>query len=143
MLRFNVSVHARPRSLHLGPIVDNRGLRLQTLAVSPMALGEPMGVSFEAVQSHLNDLPRMYFEPDGSFVWVGEAGDLKSWQVDGIVYDRNGSLHSVEMKGQCPEQAFDMLLTAFGWPETDFIFQLADEALFIDEGEFRRFTKIR
>ncbi len=140
MLRFNVSVHARPRSLHLGPIIDVRGLRLQTLSVSPVALGEPMGMSFEASQSHLNNLPRMYFEPDGSFVWVGDTDDRSPWQVDGVVYDRNGSLHSVEMRGHCPEQTFDTLLTAFGWPGTDLIFQLADEALFVDEGEFRRFA---
>lgn len=129
--------------MQLGPIVAIRGLRLQTLSVSPAALGEPMGASFEAAQSHLNELPRMFFEPDGSFVWVGEVGDLKPWQVDGVVYDRNASLHVVEMKGSCSETAFDTLLSAFGWPGTDLIFQLTDEGVFIDEGEFRRFAVVR
>ncbi|WP_147274289.1 hypothetical protein [Bremerella cremea] len=101
-----------------------------------------MGASFEAAQSYLNKLPRMYFEPDGSFVWVGETGDVAPWQVDGVAYDRNGRLHSVEMRGQCPERNFDTLLSGFGWPGTDLIFQLADEALFVDEGEFRRFVTI-
>lgn len=142
MLRFHVAVHARPRSLQLGPIVDVRGLRLQTLSVSPMSLGEPMGTSFESAQAYLNDLPRMYFEPDGSFVWVGETGDVTPWQVDGMVYDRNNRLLSVEMRGQCSERNFDTLLSGFGWPGTDLIFQLADEALFVDEGEFRRLTTI-
>lgn len=99
-----------------------------------------MGKSFEAAQKHLNQLPRMLFEPDGSFVWSGLHGNNQAWQVDGVVYDRNGFVHCVEANGLCPEQTFDELLSAIGWPGTDLIFQLSEEAIFIDEGEFRRFA---
>ena len=126
--------------MQLGPIVNSRGLSLQTLAISPTCLGEPMGRSFEATQQHLDRIPRMLFEPDGSFVWTGSHDDDQAWQVDGVVYDRNGFVRCVEIKGLCPEQTFDLLLSAIGWPGTDLIFQLADEAVFIDEGEFRRFA---
>lgn len=140
MYRFNVSVHARPRSLQLGPLVKARGLRLQTLSISPIVLGEPMGCSFESAQTRLNNLPRMLFEPDGSFVWVHENEAAAGWQLDGVLYDRNGRLHSAEINGNCTEEAFDTLLSAMGWPGTDLVFQLSDEAVFVDEGEFRRFA---
>ena len=122
--------------MQLGPLIRARGLRLQTLAVSPVNLGEPMANSFEFAQHRLNRLPRMLFEPDGSFVWVGE----NEWQVDGVLYDRNGKLHSAELKGSCSEDAFDTLLSAMGWPGTDLIFQLVQKSVFVDEGEFRRFA---
>ncbi|GAA4433898.1 hypothetical protein [Bremerella cremea] len=109
---------------------------MQTLAISPITLGEPMAASFEAAQDRLVDLPRMLFEPDGSFVWTSEDG----WQVDGVLFDRNGRLHSAELKGACSEDALDTLLTAMGWPGTDMVFQLSDQGVFIDEGEFRRFA---
>ncbi|MHC2069613.1 hypothetical protein ACYFX5_19240 [Bremerella sp. T1] len=143
MYWFHVSVHARPRSLQLGPLVPIRGLRLQTLAISPVVLGEPMGCSFETAQAKLNNLPRMLFEPDGSFVWVNDADGESPWQVDGVLYDRNGRLHSAEIKGSCSEEALDTLLCAMGWPGTDVIFQLSNEAVFVDEGEFRRMAACR
>jgi len=99
-----------------------------------------MGCSFESAQTRLNSLPRMLFEPDGSFVWVQENDGGTTWQLDGVLFDRNGRLHSAEIKGSCSEEAFDMLLSAMGWPGTDLVFQLSNEAVFIDEGEFRRFA---
>ncbi|MEW4563333.1 hypothetical protein AB1K70_12455 [Bremerella sp. JC770] len=119
--------------------MNARGLRLQTLTISPVVLGEPMGCSFESAQTRLNNLPRMLFEPDGSFVWAQEEND-DTWQLDGVLYDRNGRLHSAEIKGNCSEEAFDTLLSAMGWPGTDLVFQLSNEAIFVDEGEFRRFA---
>ncbi len=143
MYWFHVSVHAKPRSLQLGPLVPLRGVNLQTLAVSPTALSEPMGCSFEQAQHQLNLLPRMLFEPDGSFVWVSCDNETDRWQLDGMLYDRQGKLHSAEIKGNCSCEALDTLLCALGWPCTDLIFQLTREAIFLDEGEFRRIAAIR
>lgn len=128
--------------MQLGPIVPLRGLKLQTLAIAPPALNEPLGCSFEDAQCRLNMLERMLFEPDGSFVWVSDEVDGEAWQLDGMLFDRNGRLHSAEVKGNCPETSLDILLSALGWPETDLVFQLTREAIFLDEGEFRRLAAL-
>lgn len=96
-----------------------------------------MRVSFEQAADRLQQLPRLFFEPDGSFVWVGQDGDRR-WQVDGQLTDRDGHLLYAELRGSCPAQAFDQLLAALGWPTTPLVFQLTRDAIFLDEGEFRR-----
>lgn len=92
--------------------------------------------TFEQVADALSMLPRMFVEPDGSFVWVsaGEPG----WQLDGMLYDGAGSLWYVELKGRCPEADFDRLLAALGWPQRSLCFQLVREAVRLDEQAFRR-----
>ena len=79
----------------------------------------------------------MYCEPDGSFVWTSPQR-ARAWQVDGNLYDRDGRLLFVDLKGTCPSDQFDRLLTALGWPQTKVMFQLTREALLLDEAEFRR-----
>ena len=99
-----------------------------------------MDISFEAARTMLSQLPRMFCEADGSFVWVSPQG-APAWQVDGNLYDRNERLLFVDLKGTCPADEFDRLLTALGWPETRLMFQLTREALFLDEAEFRRYAE--
>jgi hypothetical protein len=99
----------------------------------------PMPVSFEQAADRLQELPRMFFEPDGSFVWVGDEQGQR-WQVDGQLTDRDGRLLFVELKGDCPANQFDQLLAAFGWPATPLIFQLTRHAVFVDEADFRYFA---
>lgn len=94
--------------------------------------------TFEEVVDSLASLPRMYVEPDGAFVWVGSAGP--AWQLDGSLYDGAERLWYVELKGRCPQDEFNRLLTALGWPETPVAFQLVREALLLDEDEFRRYA---
>jgi hypothetical protein len=89
-------------------------------------------VSFEAAAESLEKLDRLFIEPDGSFVWAGEG-----WQVDGSLYDRDGRLQYVELKGALPVEAFDRLLAALGWPATPVVFQLVREGKTVDEAEFR------
>ncbi len=50
------------------------------------------------VQAQLADLPRMFIEPDGSFVWVGQD-EAENWQLDGVIYDRHDRVIHV----QCPD----------------------------------------
>lgn len=94
------------------------------------------GRTFEEVAEDLAALPRMFVEPDGSFVWVG--GSESEWQLDGMLYDGPGRLWYLELKGRCPETEFNLLLLALGWPETPVAFQLVREALWLDEPAFRR-----
>lgn len=93
------------------------------------------GRTFEQVADELGLLPRMFIEPDGSFVWVsaGEPG----WQLDGVLNDGAGQLWYVELKGRCPKTQFNRLLSALGWPQTPLCFQLVREAVWLDEPAFR------
>jgi hypothetical protein len=99
-----------------------------------------MQVSFEQAADRLQQLSRLFFEPDGSFVWVGQDGDRR-WQVDGQLTDRDGRLLYAELRGTCPSQAFDRLLAALGWPKTPLVFQLTRDGTFLDEAQFRRFAE--
>lgn len=65
----------------------------------------PLSVSFDTACERLSPLERMFLEPDGSFVWTGEA-DGQCWQVDGNLIDQGPSLAYVELQGYCPEDRF-------------------------------------
>jgi hypothetical protein len=141
MYRFHVCLHARPREAPPGATLEIEGRSIATLTVSPALLGEPFATSFEDAAAALSALSRMFFEPDGSFVWVS-SGDA-AWQVEGCLFDREGRLQYVELKGSCPEAAFDELLRSFGWPATPLVFQLVRQAAFLDESEFRKLAASR
>jgi hypothetical protein len=116
---FHINIHAEPRA-------DS--------GASPTLFP----YTFEEVSVALAALPRMFVEPDGSFVWV--ASGEPAWQLDGVLYDGAGRLWYVELKGRCPQEAFDRLLSALGWPATPVVFQLVREAISLDEGEFRGYA---
>ena len=142
MYRFYVTLHARPASAAPGPAIELADRRLQSLAIAPAELASTtFATSFEEARSQLDALPRMYTEPDGSFVWVSPHGD-PAWQVDGNLYDRDGRLLFVDLKGTCPGDCFDRLLAALA-PGTATIFQLTREAVFLDEAEFRKHAEQR
>lgn len=132
-------MHARSPEVAAGPRIEVGGVELDTLAVPPEALAAAFGLSFEEAAERLAQLPRMYVEPDGSFVWVSSKDELR-WQVDGQLFDRNGRLLMVDLKGSCTEAWFKELLGAFGWPATDVMFELTREAVFVGEREFRRYA---
>lgn len=137
MYSFHVTVHARPPEVHAGPVIPLAGKQVPTLDIDPASLRVPCACSFEDAAAALSALPRMYCEPDGSFVWVSEQGE-PSWQIDGNLYDRDQRLLFVDLKGNCPAHRFDELLRTLGWPETPLVFQFVREAVFVDEAEFRR-----
>ncbi len=139
MLRFHVSVHALPPRVAPGPEIAIDGGEYPTLGIEPAMLATPMSVSFEQAAEALQLLPRMYLEPDGSFVWVSPSGE-EPWQVDGNLLDRDGALMLLDLKGTCPPKEFDQLLRSVGWPETPLMFQLMRQAVFLDEPNFRRFA---
>lgn len=56
--------------------------------------GGPLTSRFDEIAESLTQLPRLYFEPDGSLVWVGP-----DWQIDGMLYDRDGVLQYADLKG--------------------------------------------
>lgn len=135
---FAVTLHARPTSARVGPSFAMRGLDVPTLEIAPHDfLGFER--TFEEVGLALERLPRMFFEPDGSFVWVSSE-EADPWQLDGVLYDRDGRVVHVDLKGSCPAEALDRLLATLGCPTGEVVFQLSREALFLDEATFRRFA---
>jgi hypothetical protein len=142
MLSFHISIHARPPEVAKRSDVKlDRGV-FHSLAVQQAALATPFQISFEEAGAALAKLDRMFFEPDGSFVWTSPHGQT-AWQVDGNLFDRSGRLLFVDLKGSCPSEQFDQLLSALGWPTTPLMFQLVREAVFLDEAEFRCFAASR
>ncbi len=137
MYRFEIHVQARPDSVVIGGARDLDGRVCKVLPAGALRSPIPMPVSFEEVADRLQRLPRLFFEPDGSFVWVGHRGESR-WQVDGLLSDRDGRVLYAELKGHCPPEAFDQLLRAMGWPATRLVFQFIRHGVFVDEGEFRR-----
>ena len=106
---------------------------VHVLAREPTASAMP---SFDVALAALTLLPRLFIEPDGSFVWAGdELG--QPWQVDGNLIDRGDCLASVELKGRCPEEQFNDLLAACGWPALPLAFQMPRRGVTLDEAAFR------
>jgi len=62
--------------------------------------GQRLPQSFEGLVAALSDLPGMVFELDGSFVWVDHQSHPPR-QMDAMVYDRDGRLEYVDVKGDC------------------------------------------
>ncbi len=102
----------------------------------------PYRCTWEKAATALERLPRMIFEPDGSFVVSGGTGSDR-WQVDGHLFDFDGRLHRVELHGNCPSEALDALLRCIGWPEVSLEFEMVREGVVLDEAEFRRAVSLR
>lgn len=142
MYSLQVVIHVRPQGLEFGPSLRLSGRQVTTLKVLSTQLSLPFLVSFETACERLEKLPRMFCEPDGSFVWVANEV-ARNWQLDGNLVDGPAGLMYVELAGKCPPSAFDQLLSCLGWPETPLVFQLVREAVFLDEVEMRRLGEAR
>jgi hypothetical protein len=70
-----------------------------------------MSSRFDDVAERLGEVPRLYFEPDGSLVWVGD-----DWQIDGMLYDREGLLQYADLKGQAPWGRWRQLVERITYP---------------------------
>jgi hypothetical protein len=93
--------------------------------------------TWEEAAAALEQLPRMIFEPDGSFVVSGDVAAGR-WQVDGHLFDFAGRLHRYELHGECPATAFDELLRCVGWPDQALLFEMVHEGVTFSESEFRK-----
>ncbi|MEI6037944.1 MAG: hypothetical protein WCQ91_08480 [Planctomycetota bacterium] len=113
-----------------------------TLSVPRDELSLSMAIDFDEAFARLGRLERMYAEPDGSFVWTSGREGL-SWQVDGNAFEKAGRVLLVDLKGSCPPQEFDRLLSCFGWPHETLMMQLVRPALFLEEAIFRQHALAR
>jgi hypothetical protein len=114
--RENAFIHGEQR-LHEHTFLSYR-LRTET---------DQFPFSFETLAEKLSNMPNLYFEMDGSFVWRPskkatssdttsgtESTGLRSrrvLQIDGMVYDRNGAIEYIEMKGDFDHHLWDELLS--------------------------------
>ena len=143
---FHVNLFAVPSCTQTTMPLALRGRSLTQLTSStglPLTYDVPLEVTWEAAAQRLEDLGRMIFEPDGSFVWSGvETGDR--WQVDGHLFEFQFAgeplLHRVELHGHCPADQFDQLLVCVGWPKTTLVFELVLDGVALDEANFRRWA---
>lgn len=111
---------------------------LKSFFIQIQASADPnsnLAVTFEDVVSQLEPLPRMFIEWDGSFVWRGEALDdataaTVTWQLDGMVYDHLGAVRYVELKGNCPIEPWETLLSILGWPQQELTIHHVNEGRF-------------
>lgn len=139
---FEATLHPRPPEAAMGDrFADGRG-EWPTLTVPRESLGSPLAAGFDEALDRLGGLPRLYTEPDGSFVWTSSAGERR-WQVDGNLFERGGRVLLVDLKGGCPAADFDRLLSAFGWPAEPLMFELVRSGVFLDEETFRRHAAAR
>ncbi|TWU29294.1 hypothetical protein [Bythopirellula polymerisocia] len=99
--------------------------------------GDPFTCTWEECAAALEGLPRMIFEPDGSWIWSGGVGNER-WQIDGHLFDFAGVLHRVELHGACPTEEFDRLLACFDWPNLELNYEMVREGVQLTETEFRQ-----
>jgi len=143
--------HSRSRSSKLGDNPGETPIRLAGRAVvlsrfDSMRLCQPFLATFEEVTERLQDQPGLYLEPDGSFVWVGQSGDVPgcdrseagrcAWQLDGQFHEAAGRVLHVELKGNCPASSFESLLDALGATDQPVLAQLVREARYVDAREW-------
>jgi len=73
--------------------------------------GQRLSTSFESFVDILSQWHGMYIELDGSFVWA-LAFDGRRYQLDGMVYDRDGAIEYLELKGELVPEMWNRLMTA-------------------------------
>lgn len=91
--------------------------------------------AFDALLEAYRLLPRMFIEPDGSFVWRAED-DSGIWQVDGNLIDQGDSLAYVELKGSCLRERLEELLGPLGWPDAKLTFSLPRRGVSLSKSDF-------
>ena len=138
MRPFHVTIHACPERLLVAQhrLID--GNDVEVLLVDPSELCLPFRVSFDAVAERLTTLPRVFFEPDGSFVWVSSKG-RGDWQLDGLLTDGRENLMTIELKGIAGWDVLQPLLETIDWPNHDVLFQDMQRGVFFSSASFRDF----
>lgn len=139
---FEAVLHRCPNDAPAGGRHTDEWGEWPILAVPREALSQPLAIGFDEAVERLARLPRMFVEPDGSFVWTSPAAD-HPWQVDGNLFERSGRVLLVDLKGSCPAAEFDRLLGAFGWPEEPVMLGLVRAAVFLDPVTFCRHAVAR
>lgn len=92
-----------------------KNLRLRLYGRLPGAApqaGVPLNVSWEAAFERLSLLPRLYAEPDGSFLWSGQDESQGDWQLEGTLFDDGQVVRRIELVGNCSRDNWERFLQA-------------------------------
>jgi hypothetical protein len=135
---FHIHVHATRPQNELIRVLSSVGDRELPVLVDFSADG-PFLSSFEDTADRLVQLPSLYFEPDGSFVW--NRSDTNAEQpvkehLEGVLYDRNGRVQYCELKGDCSLDALTQFLAALKGETAATVIQLVSEGVFVEEQVF-------
>ncbi len=132
---FDIYIHAAPDDIPAtsDATQEINGVITPVLHLQPAQLTTPLGMTFEEALTHLDTQPRMFIEPDGSFVQRGEG-----WQIDGVLHDSPAGLTAIECRGATTQDAFEQLLAVAGWPDQPVVFQLTRAGTYLVETSFRR-----
>ncbi len=132
----HLHLYACPAAVTTGPPLQIAGRSIKTLISDERQIAQTcFSVSFEQVFERMQQLKRMFIELDGSFVWAGTVGNHR-WQLDGMLYDHNGQLQRVELKGACPVAAWKELLTCLDWPRQSILAHCLEWHSLIDINEW-------
>lgn len=134
---FHIAIHGRPKSASTGPKVFLFGQEATTLLANEPLAQTPLPVTFEEVQAALTQLPRLYFEPDGSFGWFAAPGAPRL-EIGGMLYDRGDRIMYAELTGACPAAELRQVLDALGHTREPLVVQFVEQAVFLDAEEFCR-----
>jgi hypothetical protein len=137
--QFECAVHAFPVAPVSFRMATLGGEEVRVLGVDASVANEPFGISFEQVQAGLEELPGMFFEPDGSFFWGVGVGEQR-WQLNGELYDRAGCLQYVDLRGCCTLAALEQIFACLGGAGQKRMYQLRQHALFLAEDDFREWV---
>lgn len=133
---WHITVHAHPeKPLERIPITL-KGRDVLRLELPSEWLTKPMLLSFDTVLERLEQLPRLYIEPDGSFIWIGPQGP-DQWKFDGQLHDSTGGLMTMELKVSGTAPDLDALLGCLEWPERSYVFQLVHEGVYLEDEQVR------
>ncbi len=133
--RFQVSIHAIPSGAPLKrkTAVSINGCSVTPLEIASPHIDSPLPLSFEEAEEQMNTWDRMFIEPDGSFVWR-----IDPHQLDGSLFDNGAHVTFVELAGHCEETMLNKVLAMLSEANTALMFQLRNEAIFINETDFRK-----
>ena len=133
MLKLDLSIHARPDAAMLAEPIEVNGQLVRPIANRSDATRPPFAISFEQAAERITALDAMiHLEPDGWFIWHSPKGEQPVWQINGNLYDRNGRVLYVPLRGACPEATFRRLLAALAkHPEDDLMFELTHAGVYV------------
>lgn len=137
--RFHANVFARPRVPSATSVIPLRGQTLTELTGlegQPLCFERLLEVTWDEMAGRLAAMPRMIFEPDGSWVWSGEDSRGHRWQVDGHLYELADQLHRVELHGSCPIGCCEQILSCFAMARSELVFELVEEGVTLDAENF-------
>jgi hypothetical protein len=135
--RFHIALHGRPPGAMAGEETMMQGREVRPLTSAEPLAQTPLPVTFEEAEAALRRLPRLFFEPDGSFGWFAPPGAAR-WELGGMLYDRGDRVMYAELTGACPAAEFRQIAAALGASQSPLIVQLVEKAVFLELDDFCR-----